>query len=473
MRIFGYVFAVGFFFLNLFIGNAYPQEQTKLIASPDVIPPATEAMQHPEFWISRIDNPDRVIMTPEQISELNRKNHSRALEIKDINGNPYSIANLANRGFQGIQFYGQDPLSVKSVPGDNLRKGISNGIDYVSKRTIWDRRQIPFSDTMKKDIIDTIDIDSIPDTVTPRYGILVSHTLERLVPSPQAAYSSQYGWLDMFQTGSLETGTPVAILHRSKNGDWYYIKSEFSYSWIPASHVAEGSEKQIRHLSKPDNFLVVIGHKIPVYSDKGYKTWITDYFQGAIIRLEKKNVSGYQVLIPFRRADGSLDAVTGWVKPDDEVHVGFQPFTQRNILNTIFGLLYHPYGWHDCDDERDCCGIIRTVYKTFGIYTPRGTTHELHYTDHVYAFPKDTPKDVKYRCLDTCEPAITLCGFSGHIVMYLGKADGIHYVVHSNGYSYHDKDGTEIRVARVSVTDTELEGGGNVELFSEISTFKP
>ena len=50
-------------------------EKGETIAAPNVIPPATVAMLSPDFWISRIKgNPDHVIMTPDQIRELNEKN---------------------------------------------------------------------------------------------------------------------------------------------------------------------------------------------------------------------------------------------------------------------------------------------------------------------------------------------------------------------------------------------------------------
>jgi hypothetical protein len=143
------------------------------------------------------------------------------------------------------------------------------------------------------------------------------------------------------------------------------------------------------------------------------------------------------------------------------------------VINTIFRLLNRPYGWADSDHERDCCGTIRVVLKTFGIFTPRWTIHELHSTDHVAVFSKDTPTTVKYEYLGACEPGITVCGFSGHIVMYLGKVDGVSYVIHQNGYSYYNNEGTEIRVGRVTVNDTELEGGSKIDYWTEISTFKP
>ena len=67
------LFAV-FFIGGIFVSTAIPQTD-RIDEAPMIIPPATEEMQHPEFWIKRIkNNPDRVIMTLGEIAELNKKN---------------------------------------------------------------------------------------------------------------------------------------------------------------------------------------------------------------------------------------------------------------------------------------------------------------------------------------------------------------------------------------------------------------
>jgi len=81
--------------------------------------PATEEMQHPEFWISRLGgDPDRVIMTSQQIDALNRKNRTRKLEWKDINGALVTFdEELKNKGlFSGIMYRQEDPLKITSFP---------------------------------------------------------------------------------------------------------------------------------------------------------------------------------------------------------------------------------------------------------------------------------------------------------------------------------------------------------------------
>ncbi|MBN1291614.1 MAG: SH3 domain-containing protein [Candidatus Latescibacteria bacterium] len=460
--------------LLIIAGTSYAQDK-KLITAPDVIPPATEAMQHPEFWIDNIDgDPDRIILTPKDIVELNRKAANRPVELKDINGNPFSIQGYVNSSdLIGLQFYTEDPLAITSVSGDSLRARFRRTREHFLKRTYWDRRYLKYSEGIKQEIIDRTDESTIPETVVPRYGILTSHTLNRVMPEHQAGFGSQYGWLDMLQSTSLETGTPVAVLHMSKNRDWCYVKSYHSFGWVPTVQVAFGTIGEIRRLSESDKFIVALAHKVPVYSDRECIVFVTDIYQSARLNLVRETGNGYNVLMPFRRGDGSLETLSCWVKPNADIHVGYQPFTQRNIINTFFRLLNRPYSWMGAEHERSCSGTVRSVLKTFGILAARGTSFELHYPDHIIMFPKETAKDIKYQYLNTCEPAITLCGFSGHIMLYLGKVDGVHYIIHQNGYSYHDENGTELKVGRVSVNHTELEGGSDINLWTELSVLKP
>ena len=462
-------------FLAFICACSVAAQQPALVSAPDIVPPATEAMQHPEFWIERIGpDAEKVIMTPAQISKLNRENLTRSLETQDINGKPYSFAKTIREYEQaGLQFHPLDPLSIRQFPGDSLRVSLARIRQVVANTNYWDRRGLPYTAAMKREILDLMGENNIQTTGSLRYGVVVTHTMNRMVPYEMPAFWGQYAWQDLFNTGALETGTPVAVLHVSTDGAWCYIRSEYAYGWISAVNVAFGTPDQIRRLTEPKNFIVALLHKIPVFADQGFQTLATEIYQCARLPLMEKTTAGYRVLVPHRKADGSLEIATGWLRPDADVSVGYQPFTQANAIRTMFRLLNRPYGWGNSCNERDCCGAIRTVLRTFGFDVPYGTSHELHSTDHVICFPKETPKDVKYKQLDTCEPGITMCGFDGHIVMYLGKVDNSYFVIHSNGYSYHDKDGTEIRIGRVGVCDTEIEGGSYIGEWTELTTFKP
>jgi hypothetical protein len=467
----GLIFLITLFFT----GAIYAQAQKKLIASPLIVPPATSEMQNPDFWISRINgDPDKVIMNREQIREFNRENIARGLERKDINSVSHKIEDVILEGnFCGIHFRLEDPLAIQSMTGDSLKVWFNKTREFLRTGNFWDRRLVQYPDAAKQELLDAMNEDAIPSIVKPRYGILVRNTYNKVVPTNERVYTQQFGWLDMFQNADLDEGMPVAILHESKNGDWFFIKSEYAFGWVSVDNVAVSSVSEIRKLAEPKDFIVALSHKVPVYADREFKTWIVDLYQGSRLLLVNKSASGYKVKVPFRQADGSLKGVEGWVKPGADVNIGFQKYTQRNVITTIFKLLNRPYGWVGTDHERDCVGALKSVFRTFGIYVPRWTTYELYYSGHVTSFPADTPKEVKYKYLDQCEPGITVCGFNWHVLLYLGEVDGVHYVIHQNGYSYHDPEGNELRVGRVSVNHTELEGGADITRWTELSVYKP
>jgi cell wall-associated NlpC family hydrolase len=456
------------------IPGSHAQTTAKLLAAPDVIPPATEEMQHPEFWISRINNPDRVIMSPQQITEFNRKNRSRSLIRKDFRGNTVVVDSVLTGGstFTGISFHLCDPLSIRDYPGIAVTKQLSEIRDFIVKTEFWDRRQIPLPENGKRELIADMNMENIPAVIRPRYGVIIRHTLNRLAPTAIKVYRGQFQWLDAFQNATLETGMPAAVLHASKSGNWLYVKTEYSQGWVTAANIAFGSANRIRTVSEPKNFVMTIVHKATVYADRECNTWLTDIYLGERLGLEEKTDSAFRVSVPVRQPDGTLGVFQGWIKSDAGVNIGYQQYTQRNVITTIFRLLNRPYGWGGTDHERDCVGTIRSVYRTFGIFIPRWTTFMLYHTDQVIAFPDKTPIEEKYRLLDTCDPGITICGFNGHVVLYLGKVDQTHYIIHQNGYSYHDEKGTEFRVARVSVNHTELEGGADIRRWTELSVYK-
>lgn len=460
----------------LIIGTVtYASAQTpaKLAGAPDIVPPATEAMQKPDFWIAQIANPDKIIMTAEEIAAFNTANRTSPLVRNDVNGKPVAIDSITvNGNFAGIMFHLSDPLAIGTFPGERVKQLLTSTETFLTKTDFWDRRQIPYPLIREQELIDAMNISEIPAAIRPRYGIIVCHTLNRIVPTHDKVYGGQFQWLDIFQNATLETGMPIAILHETKKGDWLYVRSEYTYGWVPAENVATGAKEAIGKLSAPKDFIVATDHKIPVYADKNCSVWLTDLYMGERLGFRSKKGTAFAVAVPFRKPDGGADTVPGWVRGDARVSIGYQPYTQRNVIETFFRLLNRPYGWGGTDHERDCVGTIRDVFRTFGIFMPRWTTFELYQTPHVISFPANTPKAEKYRYLDSCEPGITVCGFNWHVVLYLGKVDDTHYIIHQNGYSYHGQDGTEYRVGRVSVNYTELEGGADINNWTELSTFK-
>ncbi len=441
--------------------------------APRVVPNTTEEMQHASFWINRLDNPDRVVMTPAQIEKLNERNSSLPPTIKDINGDDYSIDRvIASKLGLGLQYNIDNPLEIKSFPGDSLKVLFEAHIKLLTGRTKYGLRQMKYDEDDVNALIAAMDKDNIPATVKPKYGILVKHTLNRAVPTMKPGFGHPRSWLDGFQSTAVDMGSPVAVLHSSPEGDWLYVRSEIAFGWILAENVAFGSAGELQKYLDSKDILVSLDYNVPVYSDSNFERFLNYMMIGSSVQLKKADSKGYNVMMPVREPDGSFGTVSAWVKPDAKVSKGYQPLTQANAITTMFNLLYRPYGWADSNNEFDCCGSLREVLRTFGIKTGRWTSFELHATDHVVAFPRKTPKEKKYELLANAEPGICLVGDAGHINMYLGEVDGSYYVIHQGGYSYKVDD-TTYHFRRVNVNDTELSGGSNIGGWTEITHFKP
>jgi len=433
--------------------------------APRLSPNTTEGMQHPEFWVAHIEgNPDRVILTPKQIAEMNRKNSTKFYEYKDINGKPYTLKTNS---------LVEDPLSIRSFPGDSLRVIVNRYLRGMEKGTYYDFRKKKFEDDMKKKITEQGNIDAIPETITPRYGILAAPSSHRYIPTHYERWKEQNGWISNTSFNAFDVASPVAVLHTSKDGDWYYVRSEFNFGWVPAIDVATGSANEIRDYVEAKDFIIVTTGKVPVYSDKSPHNFLIDLYMGARIKLVKKTADGFHVLVPYRKPDGTFETVPGWVKPDAGVSVGYQSFTQRNMINTFFAKLNDPWSGADAYEARHCCGATRGLLRTFGIKVMNSTTFQLHASDHVFSYPEETPNEVKYDYLEKCEPGITLLGSRAHVILYLGQVNGRHYVIHSTGYDYKRDDGTVMMLRRVNVNDTELEGGSQVNTWTYMCQLKP
>lgn len=83
-------------------------------------------------------------------------------------------------------------------------------------------------------------------------AVTVRGTSLRLLPTerPQLANPAAPGQsfpFDEAQQTSLHVGTPLVLLHASRDGAWFYAESGVACGWIPAADVA-GTDEEFRRL---------------------------------------------------------------------------------------------------------------------------------------------------------------------------------------------------------------------------------
>ncbi|MFC1607802.1 SH3 domain-containing protein [Candidatus Latescibacterota bacterium] len=435
------------------------------VRAPLVLPGTTGEMNDPEFWINRIDDPDRIIIPEVSIPFFNREIALRAIG----DDHPYA-KNIARIEKDGSVFNRLNPLGVGPVyPTGSIRSRLNENISRLEKKTYYDRWALPLTDEKKSAIVEELNLDALPSTQTPKKALVIGHTSVRLYPTDEPGYLMKI-YLDDFNVTSIDIGMAAAVLHESKSGAFLFVMTPVAWGWVRSVDVAYAPEADIRTYQNMDRFITVTGHKIPLYAESGFATHSGYLYMGERLPIRGESADGYRVNVPVRRFDGSLAYEEGHLRKSDMVHDGWLPFTKRNAVTVAFRLLGRQYGWHDSWDERDCGGIMRVIFGCFGMELPRYWSYQQACLKHA-AFVGDIKDiDEKNRQLADMPAGITFTGTTGHIGLYLGSVDGKPYVLHECGWNYK-RDGKEYKMARVVVSDYENVGFNmdKIQFFSPIT----
>ncbi len=406
-------------------------QTSKSMHAPAALPGVEAAMLTPEYWIALQKDAETVILTPDEIEAFNAANRN-----KPVN----------SAGYEGPLANPILPLELPdTVSGDTLRVRLASNIDKLfhpddlyGSREYYDGRNTAYSDDMKREIVEDMNLNAIPATITRRFGIVVNHAGVRQYPTSVPGYHDTAVELDRFQVTDLCIGNPVAILHQSLDGDFLFVESPIALGWIAAGDIAIADRETIRGIAGNDTFLMAAGDKVPVYGDPSFQHFARYLYFSATMPLLSHDSTCYTVNMPQRASDGSLETVPGYIKPDADVHIGYLPYTKKTILTQFFKLLGTPYGWHGQDDKRDCAGTLRVLFRCCGIVTGRsvGTA-----SDHRITIDRNLSTEERSSKIGSIEPVITVASDPGHVVLFLGRAhNGKLYFMHQCGWGYDEND---------------------------------
>ena len=449
---------------GIFISSSFSQE-SKPMHAPNTLPGVEPEMLTPDYWAALQKDADVVIMSPEEIERFNEKVGKKHVVFRDYYGKGDPLEeNFITSTANGLVMNLLQPLELPDkIPGDSLRVRLARNSELLyspmplyGSPDFYDWSNAIYDKRMKDEIVEKMNMNAIPSVIMPRFGIVVNHALVRQYPTPVPGYHDTRSRLDRFQLTDLCIGNPVAVLHESMDGDYLFVECPLARGWIVAIDIAIADRNTIRSLVEDEDFLMAAAHRVPVYGDPGYKNFTRYFYFSATMPLISHDSNGYKVKMPCRKSDGSPGVDTGYIKPDADVHIGYLPYTKRNVLTQIFKLLNTPYGWHGQDNKRDCAGTMRVLLRCFGIKVGKNPAFILSASDHQFRMDPGLSTEEKMAEAVKLEPAITMAGNSGHIVLFLGKArNGKLYYVHQVGWGYKDETGIQRIVGRVTVNCAE------------------
>ena len=398
----------------------------------------------PEFWISVTKDADKVVLTDEQVKAFNLEIAGKSPSIQDL-----SILPDTNDGEVIIK-----QVSDVSVLNSKLYRG-----------------GIIFTDEEKENLKKELNLSALSGVCSVRYGIAVRRTNLRTLPMAEGLFDTADDiFFDNLQETAVDPSEPLLILHTSESGEFFYVQIYNYRGWIAASDVAVADRAKWLEYVHPDKFLTVTARNFFVPLD-GEDIL---YQMGSRLLIKQKYINAFIVLIPLCRTDGTLLEEKQFIFANNEnVHEGFLPYTRANLIRQVFKFYGAPYGWGGLLESEDCSGFVNDVYRVFGIFLPRNTGQQAKTAGRITSF-EGLNTSQRYTLISENVSAGDVLFMKGHVVIYLGQCDGIHYAIHSLGsHTLHFADGSKEkqRIMRIVVSDLSLKTWAGLEHIDAFTNF--
>ena len=399
-----------------------------------------------QFWIDRADDPDEVLSDESAIAASARRAYEIDPHMVDLAGFPATLS----------------------------RAEVIDTIRRTSKPFEAELRYRESGDRVTEEDYDRytagLDLVRIPKTVDVRFGMVVERAAMRTWPTDDVVYKSPETIdLDRFQENGLFPSDGVAILHESADRKWCFAQSYNYAAWVRKEKIAIGDREAVLAYQRAEPFLVIAGNRAttnytpmtPAVSEvrleMGTRLPLVDP-EDVNHDVDGQNPSAsYIVRLPVRADKGRLEFRHALIARNQDICVGFMPYTRRNILHQAFKFLGERYGWGHSYNARDCTGLVIEVFKTFGFVLPRNSKQQGY--SEIGAnirFPIDAPAEEKLAALSGADVGDLLYS-TGHVMLYLGRVDDEHYVIHDlTGSGWTDEKGNFREGAMNSVSVTPL-----------------
>lgn len=371
------------------------------------LPDVTLEMMLSDFWIRRVPNPDKPLLSPDKITAFNQHVHE-VLDIPPVLDLPDTLSADAVRA----------QLEAKLIP-------------YLP---LYDGHGQPLTDDDIDQYRPQMESD-IPATVTTRFGIVVQRASVRVLPTHDVITNKPLQLaFDRFQETTVDMGWPVAAIATSTDKRWVFCLTPLVWGWLPLDVIAFADRETVRSYAEPEKWVRTLAPRGLI----GLKTGRGKLSQmGSRLPLTHANEIGYCVQVPQRGPDGDLILADGMVANNNsEFHNGDVPCTVRHIFEAVFASIGEGYSWGGNRlgiFGRDCSRLIKDAYATTGVQLPRNSAQQGRAARTIIDYSDESDTEERRHRLVENGQAGDLLHLPGHVMLYLGHVDGKPYTLHDLG----------------------------------------
>ena len=407
-----------------------------------ILPETERNMNTPGFWIGLLKEPDKIILTQDEISEYN---------------------SLLDEDFDSIK---NSPEYGTIYSGNTLVALFKESFDTISSKELYLANGEKPDSSFYENIINNMNLNRIPETINIKHGFIIHYSNQRVLPIEELLNTTQGELLfDTLQMSALDIGTPVIILHKSLDNKWIYVFSPLTEGWIKSENISTCSLENMKEYLGKKSFSIITSAKGEIFLNPE----LTEYYD--YCRMGAKLVSIYSENIDISNNDNSEyvkvllpdftdnnNPLYGYLKKEQINTSGYIPYTQRNIINQAFKLLNTPYGWGGMFGEQDCSRFICEIFATTGIRLPRNSSWQANAGEIVFEFNNTMISEKLENINEYAIPGISILKMPGHIMLYLGVYNNKVYAIHTLwAYKERIKFKEIIRmVNRTTVSDLSL-----------------
>ncbi len=427
------------------------------LRAPDVLPGTLPEMRTTEYWFQKMSKPDEVILSPAEIERMNQAYETFIRTPNPFQGEQKERVPNLSYWWPGHVNYVPD---LKTMPpkaiADTARAKIRIEINYMRGKPFGNAQALEYRPADLDRFEREMALEKVPDAITPKSAIAVRCARLRNVPSfyPMEQGVTENGktrW-DQWNISIVKIGMPVTALHSSHTGEYQFILCEEGYGWIRSEDIAFGSEKAIQDFAKAHDFVVCTGDRVQFYGDESCTAAAGFFRMGDCLPLESKS-NPRRIKVPMRKINGDFYTETAWLAKDSETHVGWLPYTRRNVVTAAFRLLDNHYDWTGAWFGRQHETTYRDIFAVFGFRLPWHGGLFTFFGKNTEVMRSNIGKENQYKEILRHEPFITIQSCGGHAQLLLGEYNGMPIVFDQHGYGYKDESGKELEIRRCCIGD--------------------
>lgn len=372
----------------------------------------------PAYWLGKAPAGNAVLMSTEAIAQRN-------------------IRTL--RGESSMVYWPDWPATL---PADAIRARIQ----ALSKRpteTWFKNATQAVSDAEIDAWMDNMSLDTIEASDDRMFGLVVARADLRRLPTGQRVFE-RGGSLDIdrLQESALFPGTPVAVLHESRDTQWLFVQSENYAAWIRAEAVGIASRdevmgyaerqprrfisgSQVRTVFQPESTEVSekvldMGSSFPLLADWPLSKPVNG--QGSL--------GAWVVELPLRSASGILHFKPALIPKSADTAPAPLAASRHSVIRQSFKFQGERYGWGHGYHGRDCSGFVSEVYRSLGIVLPRNTGDQQRSRSFErIAFDPGMARAQRIERLKTLQIG-DLVYIPGHVMLVVGRDQHGPWVIH-------------------------------------------